>query len=101
LPESIGGGRNWDYRYSWVRDSSFTVYVFLKLGYTEEAEAYMNFIFERITHWQQRNAKGPVEHLPLMFRIDGSHILDEVPLEHFGGYKDSTPVRIGNGASTQ
>jgi GH15 family glucan-1,4-alpha-glucosidase len=123
LPESIGGARNWDYRYSWVRDSSFTVYVFLKMGYSEEAEAYMNFIFERIAEWQAEGdasaAKGDVagaangfvagapdghgharEHLPLMFRIDGSHILDEVSLHHLGGYKDSTPVRIGNGAST-
>lgn len=123
LPESIGGARNWDYRYSWVRDSSFTVYVFLKMGYSEEAEAYMNFIFERIAEWQAEGdisaangvssgamngvvASAPEghghtrEHLPLMFRIDGSHILDEVSLTHLGGYKDSTPVRIGNGAST-
>ena len=120
LPECIGGERNWDYRYSWVRDSSFTVYVFLKMGYSEEAEAYMNFIFERIAEWQAEGdshasngitgAENGVigrapdhahtrQHLPLMFRIDGSHTLDEVSLSHLGGYKDSSPVRIGNGAS--
>ena len=101
LPESIGGGRNWDYRYSWVRDSSFTVYVFLKMGFAEEAEAYMNFIFSRLHEWQDScKDGGETPHLPLMFSIDGETKLPELELPHLGGYKDSRPVRIGNGATT-
>lgn len=100
LPEHIGGTRNWDYRYSWVRDSSFTVYVFLKMGFAEEAEAYMNFIFARILEWQAGcTAQGKTRHLPLMFSIDGETMLPEEELEQFGGYLDSKPVRIGNAAT--
>ena len=69
------------------------------MGYSEEAEAYMNFIFERIAEWQASYDSRARQHLPLMFWIDGTHTLDEETLTHFGGYKDSTPVRIGNGAS--
>jgi GH15 family glucan-1,4-alpha-glucosidase len=96
LPEAIGGSRNWDYRYSWVRDSSFTVYVFLKMGFVEEAEAYINFIFDRIEDWHQQGGKT---HLPLMFSITGESDLPELVLEHLGGYKDTKPVRIGNAAT--
>ena len=96
LPEAIGGSRNWDYRYSWVRDSSFTVYVFLKMGFVDEAEAYINFIFDRIEDWHQ---KGKNNHLPLMFSINGESDLPELVLEHLGGYKDTKPVRIGNAAT--
>ena len=96
LPEAIGGSRNWDYRYSWVRDSSFTVYVFLKMGYVDEAEAYINFIFDRIEDWHQG---GGNKHLPLMFSITGDSDLPELILEHLGGYKDTKPVRIGNAAT--
>lgn len=96
LPEAIGGGRNWDYRYSWIRDASFTVYVFLKMGYHEEAEAYINFIFDRITDCQSAGAGKPV---PLMFSIDGFSDLPEVELEHLNGYKNTRPVRIGNAAT--
>ena len=102
LPEAIGGPRNWDYRYSWVRDSSFTVYVFLKMGFPAEAEAYMNFIFARIAEWRkiaESTKKGDVHHLPLMFGIDGSTDLPELTLDHLSGYQDSTPVRIGNAAT--
>jgi GH15 family glucan-1,4-alpha-glucosidase len=69
FPEAIGGPRNWDYRYSWVRDSSFTVYVFLKMGFANEAEAYINFIFARIAEWRklaENMREGEVHHLPLM-----------------------------------
>jgi GH15 family glucan-1,4-alpha-glucosidase len=96
LPEAIGGSRNWDYRYSWVRDSSFTVYVFLKMGFVDEAEAYINFIFDRIEDWHQEGADKP---LPLMFSITGENDLPELVLEHLGGYKDTKPVRIGNAAT--
>ena len=96
LPEAIGGGRNWDYRYSWVRDASFTVYVFLKMGYGDEAEAYINFIFARITDWQKAGAD---QALPLMFSIDGVSDLPEIELGHLNGYRNTKPVRIGNGAA--
>ncbi|ETI28616.1 hypothetical protein G647_01067 [Cladophialophora carrionii CBS 160.54] len=102
LPEAIGGPRNWDYRYSWVRDSSFTVYVFLKMGFPAEAEAYINFIFARIAEWRKTaEAAGPgeIHHLPLMFGIDGSTDLPELTLDHLSGYQDSVPVRIGNAAT--
>ena len=96
LPEAIGGARNWDYRYSWVRDASFTVYVFLKMGYGEEAEAYINFIFSRVADWQKHSA-GKM--LPLMFSIDGNSDLPERELDHLNGYKNTKPIRIGNAAA--
>lgn len=96
LPEAIGGGRNWDYRYSWIRDSSFTVYVFLKMGYPLEAENYMNFIFDRIKEWRNQTK---MKHLPLMFGIHGETDLPETELTHLGGYRNSKPVRIGNAAT--
>ena len=102
LPEAIGGPRNWDYRYSWVRDSSFTVYVFLKIGFPAEAEAYINFIFARMAEWRKTAEAckpGEIYHLPLMFSIDGSTDLPELTLDHLSGYQDSVPVRIGNAAT--
>ncbi|OQV07330.1 hypothetical protein CLAIMM_11781 [Cladophialophora immunda] len=99
--QAIGGPRNWDYRYSWVRDASFTVYVFLKMGFPAEAEAYINFIFARIAEWRKKaeSSAGERHHLPLMFGIDGSTCLPELTLDHLGGYQDSVPVRIGNAAT--
>lgn len=99
LPENVGGGRNWDYRYSWVRDTSFTLYVFLKLGYSEEAEAYVNFIFDRIfPHALEMHPGGGRPFLPLMFTIRGEYEIPEVELDHLDGYKGSRPVRVGNAA---
>lgn len=99
LPENVGGSRNWDYRYSWVRDTSFTLYVFLKLGYSEEAEAYVNFIFGRIFPHAQQTAPGSTRpFLPLMFTIRGEYEIPEVELNHLDGYKGSRPVRVGNAA---
>ena len=99
LPENVGGGRNWDYRYSWVRDTSFTLYVFLKLGYSQEAEAYVNFIFNRIfPHAQQQDPGSKRPFLPLMFTIRGEYEIPEVELTHLDGYKGSRPVRVGNAA---
>ncbi|RMJ26774.1 Hydrolase [Aspergillus sp. HF37] len=100
LPENVGGGRNWDYRYSWVRDTSFTLYVFLKMGYSDEAEAYVDFIFNRIfPHAQQESKPGSKRpFLPLMFTIRGEYEIPEIELNHLDGYKGSRPVRVGNAA---
>ncbi|KAL6872312.1 family 15 glycoside hydrolase [Trichoderma longibrachiatum] len=94
LPEDIGGVRNWDYRYSWVRDSSFTIYILLRLGFKAEADAYMEFIMERFTQ-----SVGPDGGLPIMFTIRGETDIPEITLDHFEGYRGSAPVRIGNGAA--
>ncbi|KAM0250196.1 hypothetical protein ACHAQJ_008739 [Trichoderma viride] len=94
LPEDIGGVRNWDYRYSWVRDSSFTIYILLRLGFKAEADAYMDFIMERFTQ-----ARAPDGGLPIMFTIRGDTDIPEITLDHFEGYRGSAPVRIGNGAA--
>lgn len=94
LPEDFGGVRNWDYRFSWVRDSSFTIYILLRMGFTEEAEAYMNFISDRFRY--SRTKEGA---LPIMFSIRGDTDLSEIELNHLDGYRSSKPVRIGNGAA--
>ncbi|KAL1840638.1 hypothetical protein VTJ49DRAFT_246 [Mycothermus thermophilus] len=94
IPEDIGGVRNWDYRFSWVRDASFTIYILLRLGFREEADAYMGFISERFV--QSRVADGG---LPIMFTIRGETDIPERELSHLDGYRGSKPVRIGNGAA--
>ncbi|KAK4110480.1 glycoside hydrolase family 15 protein [Canariomyces notabilis] len=94
IPEDIGGVRNWDYRFSWVRDSSFTIYILLRLGFTEEADAYMEFISERFL--KSRVSDGG---LPIMFTIRGETDIPEKELTHLDGYRGSKPVRIGNGAA--
>jgi GH15 family glucan-1,4-alpha-glucosidase len=94
LPEEIGGVRNWDYRYTWVRDAAFTVYSLIRLGYTEEAHAFGSFIQDRAKEESQVN--GP---LNVMYGIDGRHDLPEETLDHLDGYRGSKPVRIGNAAS--
>lgn len=101
LPENIGGTRNWDYRYSWVRDTAFTLYVFLKMGYAEEAEAYITFIFDRIFPPQHSQAllEGKRPFLPIMFTIRGEYEIPEYELDHLEGYRGSRPVRIGNAAA--
>lgn len=95
LPEEIGGERNWDYRYTWIRDASFTLYGLMRLGYTEEAGAFMRWIEARCS---ELNADGSLQ---IMYGIDGRHTLTEESLPHFEGYKQSSPVRIGNGAYDQ
>jgi GH15 family glucan-1,4-alpha-glucosidase len=97
LPEQVGGERNWDYRYTWVRDASFSVYALLGLGYTEEAAAFGGWLKDRISE-QAGEASGP---LKIMYRVDGSSDLEEEVLDHLEGYRGSRPVRIGNGASDQ
>ena len=94
LPEAVGGGRNWDYRYCWVRDASFTIYILLRMGFQSEAEAYMNFMSDRFKH-----SRTPEGGLPIMFSIHGSTDLPEIELDHLEGYRGSRPVRIGNGAA--
>ena len=97
LPEQTGGERNWDYRFTWVRDGSFSIYALLGLGYVEEAAAFGAWLRQRVQE-QAGNSSGP---LKIMYRIDGSSDLTEEILEHFEGWRGSRPVRIGNGAADQ
>jgi GH15 family glucan-1,4-alpha-glucosidase len=98
LPEQSGGERNWDYRYTWVRDASFSVYALLGLGYTDEAEGFITWLNARIA---ETTAKGSGSPLQIMYRIDGSPDIVEEELDHFEGWRGSRPVRIGNGAAGQ
>jgi GH15 family glucan-1,4-alpha-glucosidase len=94
LPENIGGVRNWDYRYSWIRDSSFTLYGLMRLGYTGEAADFMRWLMARCQEL------GPADSLQIMYAIDGRRVLQEETLDHLEGYMGSRPVRIGNAAYT-
>src|SRR5215469_5869268 len=95
LPEQIGGVRNWDYRYTWIRDASFTLYALMRLGYHTEATAFMQWLEARCAELT------PGTPLQIMYGIDGRHDLAETELRHFEGYKGSKPVRVGNGAARQ
>jgi GH15 family glucan-1,4-alpha-glucosidase len=97
LPEHLGGGRNWDYRYTWIRDAAFSLYALLRLGFTEEAAAFMDWLRERFRE-PRAGETGPLQ---IMYGIDGRSELTEEVLEHFEGYRGSSPVRIGNGAAEQ
>ncbi|RSS84152.1 glycoside hydrolase family 15 protein [Streptomyces sp. WAC06614] len=97
LPEGIGGERNWDYRYVWVRDAAFCVYAMLRLGFTSEAEAFMSFLSERCIG---RGAAGS-DPLQIMYGIDGRSDLPESVLPHLDGHLGSAPVRVGNAATEQ
>lgn len=95
LPEHIGGSRNFDYRYTWIRDASFSMYALIRLGYTKEAGAFM--------HWVEKlcqDIKGQ-KRLGIMYSIHGQRQLEEKVLKHFEGYRKSAPVRIGNDAYGQ
>ncbi len=99
LPEQVGGERNWDYRYTWIRDGSFSIHALLGLGFTEEAEAFGHWLSDRAEEQAgQAEGSGP---LKVMYRIDGSSDLVEETLDHWEGYAASKPVRIGNGAADQ
>jgi GH15 family glucan-1,4-alpha-glucosidase len=98
LPEQIGGERNWDYRYTWVRDASFSVYSLLGMGFKDEAAALGRWLRDRLDEQVGRDGGGP---LNIMYRIDGSSDLTEEVLPHWEGYRGSAPVRIGNGAADQ
>jgi GH15 family glucan-1,4-alpha-glucosidase len=95
LPEEFGGVRNWDYRYAWIRDAAFTLYALLRIGFTEEAARFMDWLEARC-----REAGGDPP-LQLVYRIDGGGNLAESELAHLEGYRSSRPVRIGNGAYEQ
>ncbi|UCG12148.1 MAG: glycoside hydrolase family 15 protein [Deltaproteobacteria bacterium] len=95
LPEGIGGERNWDYRYTWIRDAAFTLYGLLRIGLPEETAQFMNWLEART---RELNPDGSLQ---IMYGIDGRHILTEETLNHLDGYKGSRPVRIGNDAYNQ
>ena len=97
LPEQAGGERNWDYRYTWIRDGSFSIYALLGLGYVEEAAAFGVWLRDRAAEWNGAGARP----LKIMYRVDGSSDLTEETLEHFEGWRGSRPVRVGNGAADQ
>ncbi|MBG0817157.1 glycoside hydrolase family 15 protein [Planomonospora sp. ID82291] len=97
LPEQIGGERNWDYRYTWIRDASLSVRALIDLGFAEEAQAFRTWLRERV------EAGGTVsgEPLQIMYRVDGDPYLTEEVLGHLEGYRKSAPVRAGNAAADQ
>jgi len=96
LPEELGGVRNWDYRYTWIRDAAFTLYAFLRLGYTSEASRFMSWLTARITE-----DDGPCGPIQIMYGIDGRKDLPETVVGHLDGYAGSRPVRVGNAATGQ
>ena len=97
LPETIGGTRNWDYRYTWIRDAAFSLYGLLRLGFTEEAGCFMDWLTDRF----REGADSEGDPLQTMYGIDGRLELPEEVLDHFEGYRGSGPVRIGNKAANQ
>ena len=96
LPEVIGGSRNWDYRYAWVRDAAFTVYAFVRLGFTTEAAGFVNWLQNFVAKHSHTG-----QQLPTVFTIFGEQVPDEITLDHWEGYMGSGPVRIGNAANRQ
>jgi GH15 family glucan-1,4-alpha-glucosidase len=97
LPETIGGSRNWDYRYTWLRDASFTLYALMRIGFTEETERFMDWLVARCRE-ADFEAESP---LGVMYGIRGEREVPERTLDHLRGYRDSRPVRIGNAAFGQ
>jgi GH15 family glucan-1,4-alpha-glucosidase len=97
LPEKVGGERNWDYRYTWIRDAAFSLYGLLRLGFTQEAGAFMNWLTDRFREGVDRSG----DPLQTMYSIHGDRELPEQTLDHLEGYRGSAPVRIGNGAAEQ
>ncbi len=93
LPERIGGPRNWDYRYCWLRDATFTLLAFLNAGYREEAEQWQN--------WLLRAVAGSPEQIQIMYGVAGERRLDEWEVDWLAGYEKSKPVRVGNAAAMQ
>jgi GH15 family glucan-1,4-alpha-glucosidase len=98
LPEQIGSHRNWDYRYSWIRDAAFTLYGLLRIGFTSEVRAFIGWLRDRCEAGMADDPNGPLQ---IVYGIDGRRDLAEVELDHLEGYMGSRPVRIGNGAHGQ
>ena len=96
LPEELGGVRNWDYRYTWIRDAAFTLYALLRIGFTNEASNFMHWLEAQIDPFD-----GDWSNIQILYGIDGRRNLHEVTLDHLDGYRGSKPVRIGNGAYNQ
>ncbi len=97
LPEEVGGERNWDYRFTWVRDGSFSVHALLRMGFVDEAVAFSQWLRDRVTE-PRKEGSYPLD---IMYRVDGSTDLHEEVLTDWKGYRGSYPVRIGNGAADQ
>jgi GH15 family glucan-1,4-alpha-glucosidase len=97
LPEVPGGERNWDYRFTWIRDAAFTIYALLRLGFADEAAAFMDWLTSRVCRDRARGSAP----LQVLYPIDGRGELAEELLDHLEGYRGSGPVRIGNRAATQ
>lgn len=97
LPEVLGGERNWDYRYVWIRDAAFTVYAFIEVGHVAEATAFADWLVARVDNCGDSDAPP----LSPLYDLDGNDDLEEFELDHWSGYADSAPVRIGNAASGQ
>jgi GH15 family glucan-1,4-alpha-glucosidase len=95
LPETIGGVRNWDYRFTWIRDAAFTLHALIRLGFVNETQAFVMWLKDRINYDAQH---GPLQ---VMYGFDGRQKLDETSLDHLCGYENSRPVRIGNAAYNQ
>src|SRR6202035_163455 len=95
LPETIGGVRNWDYRFTWLRDATFTLYALTRLGFVDETDAFIEWLKGRLIDDAQR---GPLQ---VMYGVDGRQDLEEISLDQFCGYENSRPVRIGNAAYRQ
>jgi GH15 family glucan-1,4-alpha-glucosidase len=98
LPERIGGERNWDYRYVWSRDAAFSAYALLRLGYREEAHAFVGWLTNRLRDADGSGSSGP---LAVLYDLDGNRDVPEKTLQHLEGYRGSAPVRIGNEAGGQ
>lgn len=93
LPEEIGGVRNWDYRFTWLRDAALTLYALFTLGYVDEAHAFMA--------WLKRTTAGRVEDLQVVYGVGGERFLPEMEIAELEGYRRSPPVRVGNAAADQ
>ncbi|AFM15228.1 glycosyl hydrolase, glucoamylase [Mycolicibacterium chubuense NBB4] len=99
LPEQVGGSRNWDYRYVWIRDAGFSLYALLRLGFVDEARAFVKWLSERLGRGDRgTDGLGP---LRVLYDIDGNCPVEESHLDHLSGYRESRPVRVGNAAADQ
>ena len=98
LPEHLGGHRNWDYRYSWIRDAAFTLYGLLRIGFTTEVRSFIGWLRDRCEAGVADDPNGPLQ---IVYGVDGRRHIPEFELDHLEGYKGSRPVRVGNGAASQ